>query len=459
MSAHQGDILVTFAHIRKSNTMEYNTPINYQKAQAIIDSYGIPDLGNATIREVVAISTQMEQETGTEFIHMEMGVPGLRAAQVGVDAEVKALQDGVASIYPNINGIPELKREASRFIKAFINIDVSPEGCIPVTGSMQGTYASFLTACQCVPMKDTILFIDPGFPVQKQQITVMGYRHDSFDVYEFRGEKLRGELEQHFRSGRIAAVIYSNPNNPAWFCLTEEELKILGEMADKYDVIVIEDLAYFAMDFRKDLGKPFQPPYQASVARYTDNYILQISGSKAFSYAGQRIGVTAISDKLYHRSYTGLTSRYGGGTFGTVYAHRVLYALSSGTSHSAQYALAAMFKAASDGEFDFVSVIKEYGRRAARLKKIFTDYGFKIVYDHDLDQPIADGFYFTITYPGMTSGELMKELLFYGISAISLSTTGSNQEGLRACTSFIKDHQYALLEERLRLFRAHHPVG
>lgn len=439
--------------------MVHNTPVNYQKAQAIIDSYGLPDLGNATIREVVAISTQMEQETGTEFIHMEMGVPGLRAAQVGVDAEVRALQDGVASIYPNINGLPELKQKASRFIKAFVGIDISPEGCIPVTGSMQGTYASFLTAGQCTPGKDTILFIDPGFPVQKQQIIVMGYRYDSFDVYEFRGAKLRDELERHFRSGRIAAVIYSNPNNPAWFCLTEEELKILGETADKYDVIVIEDLAYFAMDFRKDLGKPFEPPYQASVARYTDNYVLQISGSKAFSYAGQRIGVTAISNKLYHRQYPGLTSRYGGGTFGTVYAHRVLYALSSGTSHSAQYALAAMFKAASDGKFDFVSVIKEYGVRAAKLKKIFTDYGFKIVYDHDLDQPIADGFYFTITYPGMTSGELMKELLFYGISAISLSTTGSNQEGLRACTSFIKDHQYALLEERLKIFRDNHRQG
>lgn len=439
--------------------MVHNTPVNYQKAQAIIDSYGLPDLGNATIREVVAISTQMEQETGTEFIHMEMGVPGLRAAQVGVDAEVRALQNGVASIYPNINGLPELKQEASRFIKAFVGIDISPEGCIPVTGSMQGTYASFLTAGQCTPGKDTILFIDPGFPVQKQQIIVMGYRYDSFDVYEFRGAKLRDELERHFRSGRIAAVIYSNPNNPAWFCLTEEELKILGETADKYDVIVIEDLAYFAMDFRKDLGKPFEPPYQASVARYTDNYVLQISGSKAFSYAGQRIGVTAISNKLYHRQYPGLTSRYGGGTFGTVYAHRVLYALSSGTSHSAQYALAAMFKAASDGKFDFVSVIKEYGVRAAKLKKIFTDYGFKIVYDHDLDQPIADGFYFTITYPGMTSGELMKELLFYGISAISLSTTGSNQEGLRACTSFIKDHQYALLEERLKIFRDNHRQG
>ncbi len=430
-----------------------NTPVNYQIARKVIESYHLQDFGKATIREVVAISTQLEQETNTEFIHMEMGVPGLKAAQVGVEAEIAALKNGIASAYPNINGIQEVKTEASRFIKAFINIDVSPEGCVPVTGSMQGTYASFLVCSQCDPKKDTILFIDPGFPVQKQQIVVMGTKYESFDVYEYRGEKLRDKLESYLSKGNIAAMIYSNPNNPAWFCLTEDELKIIGEMANRYDTIVIEDLAYFAMDFRKPLGKPFEPPYQATVARYTDNYILQISGSKAFSYAGQRIGVTAISDKLYHRAYPGLTQRYGGGTFGTVYIHRVLYALSSGTSHSAQYALAAMFKAASDGTFDFVSEIKEYGHRAQKLKEIFTQYGFYIVYDHDLDQPIADGFYFTIAYPGMTGSELMEELIYYGISAISLSTTGSNQEGLRICTSFIKPHQYELLDERLKQFK------
>lgn len=435
-----------------------NTPVDFQKARQIIDSYGLPDFGKATIREVVAISTQLEQETNTEFIHMEMGVPGLKAAAIGVEAEVEALQNGIASVYPNINGMAELKQEAARFIKAFINIDVAAEGCVPVTGSMQGTYASFLTCGQCTPGKETILFIDPGFPVQKQQICVMGYSYQSFDVYEHRGEKLRAALEEQLADGHIAALIYSNPNNPAWFCLTEEELKIIGEMANKYDVVVIEDLAYFAMDFRKTLGTPFSAPYQASVARYTDNYIIQISASKAFSYAGQRIGVTAMSDKLYHRAYPGLTQRYGGGTFGTVYIHRVLYALSSGTSHSAQYALAAMFKAASDGKFDFVSEVNEYGRRAKRLKDIFTSHGFTIVYEKDLDEPIGDGFYFTIGYPGMTGGELMENLIYYGISAISLATTGSNQQGLRACTSFIKEHQYALLEERLACFRENHPT-
>ena len=433
------------------------TPVDYQTTKRVIESYGLKNFGKATIREVVAISGQLEKATGTEFIHMEMGVPGLRPSQVGVDAEINALQNGVASIYPVINGLNELKEEASRFVKAFVNADIAPEHCVPVTGSMQGTFASFLTCGQCDTAKDTILFIDPGFPVQKQQIVVMGYKFESFDVYDHRGDKLQKKLEDYLSIGNIAAIVYSNPNNPAWFCLTESELEIIGKTATRYDTIVIEDLAYFAMDFRKDLGTPFQPPYQPSVSHYTDYYILQISGSKAFSYAGQRIAITAISDKLYHRAYNGLTKRYGGGTFGTVYIHRVLYALSSGTSHSAQYALAAMFKAASDGDFNFVDEVKEYGRRSKLLKSIFVKHGFRIVYNLDLDEPIADGFYFTIAYPGMTGDELMEELIYYGISAISLSTTGSHQQGLRACTSFIKSNQYELLEERLTLFEKNNP--
>lgn len=429
-----------------------NKPIDTQIADSIIEKFHLPDFGKATIREIVAISNQIEKQTNVEFIHMEMGVPGLKAAQVGVDAEIAALESGVASIYPNIDGIPALKQEASRFVKAFIDVDISPEGCVPVVGSMQGTFTSFLVCGQCDEKKDTILFIDPGFPVQKQQLVVLGYKYESFDVYNFRGEKLKDKLESYLAQGNISAIIYSNPNNPAWFCLTDEELKTIGTLATQYDAIVIEDLAYFAMDFRKELGIPFQAPYQPSVAKYTDHYILHISGSKAFSYAGQRIGVAAISDKLYHRAYSNLTKRYGGGTFGTIYIHRALYAISSGTSHSAQHALAAMFKAASDGEFNFVEEVKEYGKRAHKMKELFTKHGFEIVYDKDMDEPIADGFYFTISYPGMTGGELMKELIYYGISAISLSTTGSNQEGLRACTSFIKDYQYAVLDERLALF-------
>lgn len=435
-----------------------NTPIERSLIDQTIQEFGIADFSKATIREVKAIAAKAEAASGVEFIKMEMGVPGLPPSAVGVQAEIKALTNGIGSLYPDINGLPALKEAASRFIKAFINVEVPAEGCVPVTGSMQGTFASFLTCCQCQEQRDTILFIDPGFPVQKQQLVVMGKKYETFDVYEYRGEKLREKLESYLKQGNIAAMVYSNPNNPSWICLKEEELRIIGELATQYDVIVLEDLAYFAMDFRQDLSRPFEPPYQPTVAHYTDHYVLLISGSKAFSYAGQRIGVACISEKLYHRHYPGFDTRYGGGTFGTVFIHRVLYALSSGTSHSAQYALAAMLKAASDGQYNFLNEVKVYGERARKLKDIFLRHGFHLVYDNDLGEPVADGFYFTIGYPGMTSDQLAKELMYYGVSAISLVTTGSHQQGLRACTSFIQDHQYKQLDERMAVFADNHPL-
>ena len=434
------------------------TPIKKEIIDQLVAELGIKDFAKATIREVKQVAAKAEQASGVEFIKMEMGIPGLPAAQVGVDAQIKALQDGIAHSYPDIQGAPSLKQEASRFIKAFIGLDVAPEGCVPVSGSMQGTFASFLTCSQADKQKDTVLFIDPGFPVQKMQLQVQGVKYETFDVYDFRGERLGPKLERYLKNGNICAIVYSNPNNPAWICLNEDELRTIGELATRYDTIVMEDLAYFAMDFRKDLSVPFQPPYQPTVGRYTDNYILLISGSKAFSYAGERIGVTCISNKLFHRHYPDLAARYEGLPFGLVFSTRMLYALSSGTSHSAQFALAAMLKAASDGTYDFRKEVSVYGERARKLKDIFCRYGFHIVYDKDLDEPVADGFYFTIGYKGMTSGQLAKELMYYGVSAICLITTGSHQEGLRVCTSFIEDHQYAQLEERMKIWKANHDV-
>lgn len=433
------------------------TPINKELIDNTIREHGIQDFAKATIREVKGVAAHAEKESGVEFIKMEMGIPGLPAAQVGVDAQIKSLQDGIAHSYPDIQGLPALKEAASEFVKAFIGVDINPEGCVPVCGSMQGTFASFLTCSQADKKKDTVLFIDPGFPVQKMQLQVQGTKYETFDVYNFRGEKLGPKLESYLVNGNICAIVYSNPNNPSWICMTDDELRTIGSLATKYDCIIMEDLAYFAMDFRRDI-RPFQKPYQPSVANYTDNYILLISGSKAFSYAGERIGVTCISDKLFHRHYPDLAERYEGLPFGPVFSTRMLYALSSGTSHSAQYAMAAMLKAAAEGKFDFRSEIKIYGDRAHKLKEIFTRHNFYIVYDKDLDQPIADGFYFTIGYPGMTSGELAHELMYYGVSAICLVTTGSEQEGLRVCTSFIRDEQYAALEERMAIFAESNPV-
>ncbi|MBL7966600.1 MAG: pyridoxal phosphate-dependent aminotransferase [Prolixibacteraceae bacterium] len=429
-----------------------NTPVSKEIVKKYLEQLRITDPGKASIREIVALINFIEAESKVRFIRMEMGVPGLPPAQVGVEAEIKALQAGVASVYPMMDGIKPLKEEASRFIKLFMDVDVAPVSCIPTSGAMQGTFAAFLVAGNVDKQKDTTLFLDPGFPVQKQQMTVMGHKYQSFDVFDFRGDKLRDKLESYLSQGNINAMVYSNPNNPSWICLTEEELQIIGELATKYDVIVMEDLAYFGMDFRKDLYTPGKPPYQPTVAKYTDNYVLFISGSKIFSYAGQRGAVMAISNALWDRQYDNLEKRFGSRPFGFTIVMQVLYALSSGVTHSTQHALAAMFKAASDGNFNFIEDVKEYGRKAKIMKDLFLANGFHVVYEKDGDEPIADGFYFTIGYKNMTGGQLLENLLYYGISAITLKNTGSEKEGLRACVSHVKRDQFGDLEQRLKLF-------
>ena len=440
--------------------MKKNTPIDKTIVSRLIKESGLPDIGSATIREIVRLVNRIEEATGEQFIRMEMGVPGLEPVPAGVAAEIEALKKGVASKYPMIEGVKELKEEISRFVKLFINIDVRSEGCIPTVGTMMGGMAAFMVANRNDQTREGTLFIDPGFPVQKQQIRVLGHDYRSFDVYNFRGKKLRKKLESYLKTGKVSTIMYSNPNNPTWICFTEEELQIIGEMANKYDAIVVEDLAYFAMDFRQDMSKPGIPPFQPTVANYTDNYLLLISSSKVFSYAGQRIGMMVISDQLFNRRYPDLKRYHKTDQFGYSMIYGALYALSAGVSHSAQWGLRAILKEANEGRFNFVEGVKEYAVRAGIMKKMFTDSVFEIVYDTDVDKPLADGFYFTFSYPGFTGAELLEELLYYGISAISLEITGSDRiEGVRACVSQTGSDRYSDLEYRLKRFHQDHPVS
>ncbi len=418
----------------------------------------VEDLSNATIGEVLLVAQYLEQTTGIPFIRMDQGSPGLPINKYGVEAEKAALDSGIGSQYPAAAGVPELKDAASRFIKAFINVDVSPRSCVPTTGSVAASFGSFIACTQRIPGKDKVLFIDPGFPIQKSQLRVLGIEWREFDIYPCRGAKaLEPVLEKEFAAGDIAAIVYSNPNNPAWICLEEDELEVIGKLATKYDVVVMEDLAYFCMDFRRSLGKPFQAPYLPSVARYTDNYILMLSASKIFSYAGQRIALCCISDKLYEKQYPALAHRYkDAGVFGVSLTASILYMITSGCTATTQYGYAKMLELACDGVIDFVEDIRDYERRANRMKEIFCRHGFNVVYDYDVTMPVGDGFFFTLGYKGLTGEQLLLELMYYGVSSISLSTTGSHQQGVRACVSRMREELYDVLEERMAAFEQDH---
>ena len=419
----------------------------------------VADLSHATIGETLLVAQYLEQKTGIPFIRMDQGSPGLPINKYGIEAEKRALESGIGSQYPAAAGIKELKEAASEFVKAFIDVEVSPRACLPTVGSVAGSFGSFIACCQrkTYPQMGKVLFIDPGFPIQKSQLRILGIEWKEFDIYLYRGKALRAKLEKELQDGDVAAIVYSNPNNPAWISLEEEELRIIGELATLHDVIVMEDLAYFAMDNRRDLSHPYHPPFVRTVARYTDNYLLLLSASKIFSYAGQRIALVCISDKLFDRQFPAFQQRYhDSGVFGPTFIASIQYMITSGCTATTQYGYAEMLKLSCEGKINFVEDTREYAIRAQKMKAIFLRHGFRITYPKDVTEDIADGFFFSLSYPGMTGGELASELIHYGVSSINLDTTGSLQPGVRACTSRMREDLYTVLDERMRQFHEDH---
>ena len=168
------------------------TPLNYEIVTEAIEQMGLGDFSEATIRDIQSLSRILEEKTGETVIHLEMGVPGLKPSDIAMKAEQEALANGCATIYPPNGGIPRIKKAASEFVKAFIGVDIDPLCCIPTTGSMQGTFAAFTIWHHAFTANEkgepTVLFINPGFPVQTTQCEVIGIRHIGLDVHSYRGD-------------------------------------------------------------------------------------------------------------------------------------------------------------------------------------------------------------------------------------------------------------------------------
>ena len=436
-------------------------PFDRAVVRRIIDALPF-DVRSASIREMSRLVDLLEAELSTRFVRMEFGIPGLPTSAVAVNAEIAALRDRrVGHIYAPFDGIPELKAEAARFAKLFMDVDVPATCCVPTVGAMEGCFAALALGNRMNADRHTAILLTPGFPSNRQQARFLGLKTYAIDFYDHRGASLIAAVEERMAAGDVCAILWSSPNNPSWIVLDDEELAGLGRLCDRHDVLAVEDLAYFGMDLRRDYMVPGEPPYQPTILKHARNAISVISSSKMFSYAGQRIALAILHPDLAERRLPALVERLGTPVVRHAYMHGVQYPMIASVPESPQYGLLALLQAANAGDASLFEPAREYARRARAMKAIFLRHGFRLVYDNDRGEPLADGFYFTLAYPGFDDGaDLILELLHYGISAITLETAGScRREGLRACVSLTGADRFAELEERARAFHSDHPVS
>ena len=217
----------------------------------------IENFAQATIRQVGAVGGALEKNSGHRIPAPRNGRSGPSAGDCRRRSRTAGPRPGTRFDLPQHHGHRPAQNEASRFVKAFLDIDVAPEGCIPTVGSMQGRLLPVQISSQCDPKKTPFCSSTRASRCSANRCASWASSTNRSTSTTSAPRNSVPKLESYLKQGNVAAIIYSNPNNPAWICLTESELRTIGELANEYDTIVLEDLAYMGMDFRKGAGTSF----------------------------------------------------------------------------------------------------------------------------------------------------------------------------------------------------------
>ena len=230
-----------------------------------------------------AIRDLLKLTENSDILSMAGGLPSPEAfplVDLRREADRLLSEFGPAVVqYSATDGVPDLRRWlASRYSDEF-NREVAVDGQILVTHGSQ----------QALDLLAKI-FINPGDIVVSEAPAYLG-AIQSLELFEPRFEAIPGDehgmkveiLAERLAQGLRPKLVYVVPNfhNPSGATLSLERRKLLAELADRYELNVIEDDPYGAIRFA---GAPLPP-----VASFSDRVIYLSTFSKVVA-PGFRVG-------------------------------------------------------------------------------------------------------------------------------------------------------------------------
>ena len=147
--------------------------------------------------------------------------------------------------YGQTNGLPELKEQLAAYLKSDENINVDPENILLTTGSQQALYALPLIFAN---EGDYVITEAPTYVGMLSSLTASGIRSQSVSMDD--NGMITDELEEKLKSmkskGIMPKFIYTIPTfqNPAGYTMPLDRRKHLLELAQQYNIPVIEDNPY-----------------------------------------------------------------------------------------------------------------------------------------------------------------------------------------------------------------------
>ncbi|MYL42003.1 aminotransferase class I/II-fold pyridoxal phosphate-dependent enzyme [Virgibacillus salexigens] len=247
---------------------------------------------------ITAKAKELKQQ-GYDVIALGAGEPDFNTPSFILESAEKAMKEGMTKYTPS-GGIVELKKAIVNKFKSDNQLTYTTDQIIVTTGAKHALYTLFQVLLND---GDEVIVPAPYWVSYPEQVKLAGGKPVFIEAKEENEFKLTPKELEEAITEKTKAIIINSPSNPTGMMYSREELKQLGEVCLKHNVLIVSDEIYEKLIYSDD--------NHVSIAEVSDELKAQtvvINGvSKSHSMTGWRIGYAAGPSEII-KAMTSLAS-------------------------------------------------------------------------------------------------------------------------------------------------------
>jgi len=315
------------------------------------------------------------------------------------EAAIYSLEKGYTMYTSNL-GMPELRRELSRYLKDTYNLDYNPESELLITvGVSEGLD---LATRAILDPEDEVIMPDPCYSAYNPCVILAGGIPIMVPTNEENNFELAAADVEAPVTNKTKAILIGYPANPTGAVMSRDKLAQIAEVAQRHRLVVISDEIYAKLVYG------VEHTCFATLPQMKESTILLGGFSKAYAMTGWRIGYAAANKEII----AAMTK---------IHQYTIMSAPTMGQ--------VAAIEAVKSGEDSVTEMVEEYNRRRLVIVQGLNDIGLPCF------EPKGAFYAFpSIKGSGMTSEEFGEKLLMEEKVAVVPGTAfGQCGEGYVRC--------------------------
>ena len=292
------------------------------------------------------------------------------------EAAIYSLEKGY-TMYTSNSGMPELRRELSRYLKERYNLSYDPDTELLITVGV--SEALDLATRAVLDPGDEVIMPDPCYVSYSPCVTLAGGIPIMVPTHEENNFELNAADIEARVTSKTKAILIGYPSNPTGAVMSKEKLLRLAEVAQRHQLLVISDEIYARLVYG------VKHTCFATLPEMKESTVLLGGFSKAYAMTGWRIGYAAASKEII----AAMTK---------IHQYTIMCAPTM--------AQVAAIEALKSGESSVLEMVEDYNRRRLVMVKGLNDLGLRCF------EPKGAFYAFpSIKATGMTSEEFAEKLL------------------------------------------------